>query len=646
MSGFDHQSFIQRAIEEQTAPGKAVVRVSEHAHAVENGIIHHVSPTQIQTYDVQTYGGCEARWFQQKVLRIPTKQTKSQLLGVDMHAQAENYLNTGTDTLGPIARAGKHFMPTPMTWILVEVDAGKQRPIKAAGIHVEQRIDVVGYSERYIDNQGQEHDDPGTIEVVDWKTTSDLRYAKGSDELASSVQMISYAEWVVEQKRYWRDAWDIDLERVRVSHGNFRTRGAPAALKTTTSIGLPELAVKWSRIEGVAERMKATARLTLAEVPKNLDACNAYGGCPFRDVCPRPMFADFNFEGGNPAMFDDMFSSAPSAPPPVPITMPRPAVSVPAHIEAELASAHVAAEIAKLEAEERAAKAPTAAETLASIPVISKAEGERLLGQMPQARRSVGVLPPDAPQSTPANAALPIPPEELATMHPAIQLAAEQFAAEGATVTVKAPDVGPGEGHTGGTMTVVHQVGEAGGVVGEIVPAKPKRGRPPKPKAPPTVAEKDAIGAALDVAAAAGASTAQIQAAVAGAVEREAAEAVALDQTIDVKIVNGHIVSEIRNGIEIYVDVLLAGITAGDLEPYIAARCEALAKKGGVADIRFAAHDHPLAFGRWKGALAAAVKADPPAPGAYLVTDVRESEIRQVVVEALRPLCASYVRGR
>lgn len=59
-----------------------------------------------------------------------------------------------------------------------------------------------------------------------------------------------------------------------------------------------------------------------------------------------------------------------------------------------------------------------------------------------------------------------------------------------------------------------------------------------------------------------------------------------------------------------------------------------------VQDIRCAPKDSVLAFGGWKGALAECVRSMPPAPAAYYL-DTRDSEIAQVVADALASLCES-----
>lgn len=568
--------------------------------AVIDGVLQHVSVSQIQTFDVETYGGCERKWWLEKVAGLEVPGTRAQGIGTAGHAEIEAYLTTGVDTLGAYARAGKHFMPDPATgYIAVEHDVGKAG-FRVAGVPMKGYIDLLNWTETYRDNEGELRADPGTVEVLDWKFTSNLGLAKTAAELLESVQMLGYAEYV-----RLRPRWDIlePLARIRLSHGVFQTQGAKVARKTTVTIDLETVAAKWKRVEGVVERMKRSAALkTVEEVPANLDACDAYRGCYFAKTgaCPRTAQEKLSFLGGNHGMsLLNRFksTSTPAAPP---ATTPAPA-------PAERAAA-IEAEVAKLEAEERAAKGEpnvilTGADAAraAGDPEVkayqTSAAAARAAGvevTPDKYDRAVGVVPPDALVSAPPRSAEPIPPEQLVGMHPAVKEAVEAFQAEGAQVELKV------------------------GSDGQAVEVKRKRGRPPgaknkPPAAPPTVAERDAIGAALDQA-------------VADA-ERETAPPA-------------------PPALMLFVDVITSGIAANDLEPYINRICDALAAEYKAVDIRCAPEGSPLSFGKWKGALAACVRAEPPASGAYTVTDVRGSEIRETVVEALRPLAATYVRGR
>ena len=81
------------------------------------------------------------------------------------------------------------------------------------------------------------------------------------------------------------------------------------------------------------------------------------------------------------------------------------------------------------------------------------------------------------------------------------------------------------------------------------------------------------------------------------------------------------------------------------LTSYVDTMHRKVAEAGGVDDVRFAGADSALGFGKWRGALAMAVRAELPPPGAYLALGVAQSELTQVIVEALEPSFDVVVRG-
>jgi hypothetical protein len=98
-------------------------------------------------------------------------------------------------------------------------------------------------------------------------------------------------------------------------------------------------------------------------------------------------------------------------------------------------------------------------------------------------------------------------------------------------------------------------------------------------------------------------------------------------------------------GVQLFVDVMVErGPNLLPLDSYFAEHLRSLEAQFGVVDIRIAAKDSPLAFGGWKGALAAKCKAALPPPGRYFVRS--SDDISAVVVDAIAPLCAAVYRGR
>ena len=99
-------------------------------------------------------------------------------------------------------------------------------------------------------------------------------------------------------------------------------------------------------------------------------------------------------------------------------------------------------------------------------------------------------------------------------------------------------------------------------------------------------------------------------------------------------------------GIDLYIDCTVSGAQQVlSLDAYIDNLARQIEQHFQVPDIRSAQGDHPLAFGRWRAVLSALTRESAPPAGAYVVMHVAESEIKQTVVEALRPFCRMFVRA-
>ena len=97
---------------------------------------------------------------------------------------------------------------------------------------------------------------------------------------------------------------------------------------------------------------------------------------------------------------------------------------------------------------------------------------------------------------------------------------------------------------------------------------------------------------------------------------------------------------------DLFVDCSVAGKEVQSLDSYADNLCRMLEQEYQVQDIRSVGQDnHPLSFGKWKGVLASKVRETIPPSGAYVMQNVAESDIRQIIVEALRPHCSLFVRG-
>lgn len=238
----------------------------------------YTSVSAITKFDSSQEGGCPRRWFYRYVERLPEPSTKAQEIGTQIHSQLEHYLKTGEDVLGKHARAGLQFLPKPGRDLLIEEPFSPQRPLVASGVPLTGFIDVVNPRGEYVTPEGEVMSDPpGTVEVVDHKTTSDLKWAKAGKDLPKTVQMAGYAEWASRA---------FSAKHVRLSHIYYQTRGAFAAQKVSTLVPLATIKERWYEVESTVEEMKTAAKADSAgELEANHSACTTFGGCPFRNNC-------------------------------------------------------------------------------------------------------------------------------------------------------------------------------------------------------------------------------------------------------------------------------------------------------------------------------------------------------------------------
>lgn len=218
--------------------------------------------THVSASQVSTFLSCERQWWWNKVFGLPTTQKPSAALGEAVHVSIEAYLGGGDE--GALHAVARPALST-LRWLRgvadLEVETRMQRPLRN-GLTFVGRIDALSPSERL---------------VVDHKTTSDLRWAKSEEDLQSDVQMLAYAYEVLARN---------PGEEVRVAHSVMQTRGLPLATYTEATISEARVRDGWARIEGVTDRMRATAQATSADqVPPDWSACSKYGGCDFREQC-------------------------------------------------------------------------------------------------------------------------------------------------------------------------------------------------------------------------------------------------------------------------------------------------------------------------------------------------------------------------
>ncbi len=129
-------------------------------------------------------------------------------------------------------------------------------------------------------------------EVHDHKTSKSTRYVKTPEQLAETIQMMVYAKALL---------WEFGGERpdqIVLKHEVFiKDPSNPQIRKVETSVTVDEVNTFWTeKVIPLAEQVvKVRGLEDHWEVPgpkPRSNACSAYGGCPYQDICARVKTVD------------------------------------------------------------------------------------------------------------------------------------------------------------------------------------------------------------------------------------------------------------------------------------------------------------------------------------------------------------------
>jgi hypothetical protein len=188
-------------------------------------------------------------------------------------------------------------------------------------VKIEQAIRVAHHGIEFggfIDANWRE-DDRAAV-VLDHKTTKDFGYAKLTKEaLLNHPQAPIYALWAMQHYR-------VDYVELRWNYA--RTVGKPKPIKSWHLVNRGEILQAMQAPLKVAKRMLAVVQdvntrrsngehVSAKDLDFNLDACGAFGGCPYQGVCNPGDYADM----GKPSFINSLKSkAAPQAPQEAPLT--------------------------------------------------------------------------------------------------------------------------------------------------------------------------------------------------------------------------------------------------------------------------------------------------------------------------------------
>lgn len=660
------------------------------------------SASGVMVADPHTYGGCTRKWYFDQVLGLKPGSTSAQSIGTALHAEVEGNILHGTP-LTHLALSGREFIPARGPGLLVEQPIAvtedgvmKRAYLQARGnrkmIPFAGHVDLWNFRGEYVNEDGVLTPEPraNTLETKDWKTTSSFDFAKTATELGQNLQMVTYAEAGF---RMWPH-----LENARLTHVNFRTRGAPAAKLVTILRSREEIDERWKYTESVVRTMEDAAVETNADkVPTNPRSCSAYGGCAHRDRCTAHRQSSLD------ALFGKVAADFTKGDTPVGLLQNNQIMQQPPAAQPDM-RAQLAAEEQQLRAQQAVAQAPqiTPASVLEAWTRIERhGRGVPALGG--QAAHAYAAAKGYPPIATHAGFAGTGNLAQIQLMEPAhiFQLAAEldgQAPAPPPQVYVPPPAPPqaiytgpPAGGQSAGVPQQVYggilppgtpesqpQLAQAyvpppGAIVGLATtglaapqsvaldapaePTKKKAGRPKKDVTPPP------MGTAPEQAAP---PTQPVAPATQTAAVPHPVEYSTVPAASQVAPVSGPafadttapafqtvVTTTVRDALgpddhpvkmtSICINARVLGVQTKSLSGYVdyingelsRRYCVDAQGKPTIQDVRCAPKDSVLGFGGWKGAVREVVKADPPQADAYHL-DTHMDELNEAVADALR----------
>jgi len=257
---------------------------------------NHVSPSQIENYSK-----CPRSWYFKSILKVPEKQKGHQTLGEAFHLIMEKVpqglswpnhadVDASPEDWEKAEAMAKQALPLLPVSDKIEREAGFRLPTYENGPTMIGYLDLgipngIGWPSLLI---------PTNEAIVgDYKTLSDFRYMKTPQELADSIQMMTYAKWAIEPwpSGFHRES-DIIPDTVRLLHLYARTKPpfTRASIRHESAlVSHEEINTRWEKTLDIVREMQQVSACTNSDDVEARGAlnghCEAYGGCTFRDKC-------------------------------------------------------------------------------------------------------------------------------------------------------------------------------------------------------------------------------------------------------------------------------------------------------------------------------------------------------------------------
>jgi len=218
----------------------------------------------VSASQITKYLACPTQWWWEKIAGFREPPTEAMLRGSRLHKAWERYLIDGTIPEDPIAVATLEHLPAPGS---VPRDLVESRVDQTEGLPVP----LIGYIDLI------EAPTSGHRRVTDHKTTSDFKWCRAPEELATDAQALVYgAEYL---RRY-------PGEGVTFRHVYARTSGRPETTVREVALSPDWIAEYYEKVvTETSHEMAKYAVMDVREVPYKTTACDRYRGCPHKGRC-------------------------------------------------------------------------------------------------------------------------------------------------------------------------------------------------------------------------------------------------------------------------------------------------------------------------------------------------------------------------
>ncbi len=253
---------------------------------------------------------CKRKWWFQYVAGFKPSDSKSRELGKVIHKHSENALRDGKLPSDDRAEAGLAELSrleaagsgNLSARLRVRDDATVESYLQSMANYVqlgevklESRFEIelppnqFFARRRFVGNIDlYDKREPCRPKVIDYKTMSDLKYAKTEYELATDVQMNVYGFAALQEC--------TEADAVTVQHIAIPTKGRITGIACEATLDRPMVERAWSSYLPILDEMdeaRANA-INAAAVPAdglNNGECERYGGCAHKERCAAAIFS-------------------------------------------------------------------------------------------------------------------------------------------------------------------------------------------------------------------------------------------------------------------------------------------------------------------------------------------------------------------